>query len=69
MRAIVFEGFAERTKEITSGQGVAAVYDGVGRTFDFKCRAPFAALFLSLSRSFATDRPAQLLLPHWAEKA
>jgi NADPH:quinone reductase len=29
---IGYDGFAERAKEITGGQGVAAVYDGVGRT-------------------------------------
>jgi NADPH2:quinone reductase len=27
-----YEGFAERAREITGGEGVAAVYDGVGRT-------------------------------------
>lgn len=29
---IGYDGFAERVNEITGGQGVAAVYDGVGRT-------------------------------------
>ena len=29
---IGYAGFAERTKEITGGQGVKAVYDGVGKT-------------------------------------
>ena len=29
---IGYEGFAERVLEITGGQGVAAVYDGIGRT-------------------------------------
>ncbi|MGD0675863.1 MAG: quinone oxidoreductase [Polyangiaceae bacterium] len=29
---IDYERFAERTREITGGEGVAAVYDGVGRT-------------------------------------
>ncbi|HUA71775.1 MAG TPA: quinone oxidoreductase [Solirubrobacteraceae bacterium] len=29
---IGYDGFAERTKEITGGQGVKAVYDGVGKT-------------------------------------
>jgi NADPH:quinone reductase len=29
---IPYEGFAERVKELTGGEGVAAVYDGVGRT-------------------------------------
>jgi NADPH:quinone reductase len=32
---IGYEGFAERVRELTDGDGVAAVYDGVGRaTFD-----------------------------------
>ena len=29
---IGYEGFAQRVREITAGEGVAAVYDGVGRT-------------------------------------
>jgi NADPH2:quinone reductase len=29
---IGYDGFAERVKEITDGEGVAAVYDGVGKT-------------------------------------
>jgi NADPH2:quinone reductase len=29
---IGYEGFAERAREITHGEGVAAVYDGVGKT-------------------------------------
>ena len=29
---IGYDGFAERVREITGGEGVAAVYDGVGRT-------------------------------------
>jgi NADPH2:quinone reductase len=29
---IGYEGFAQRVREITGGEGVAAVYDGVGRT-------------------------------------
>ena len=32
---IGYEGFAERVRELTGGEGVAVVYDGVGRaTFD-----------------------------------
>jgi len=30
--AIGYEGFAQRVRDITGGEGVAAVYDGVGRT-------------------------------------
>ena len=29
---IGYEGFAERAREITGGEGVAAVYDGIGKT-------------------------------------
>ena len=29
---IPYEGFAERARDLTDGQGVAAVYDGVGKT-------------------------------------
>jgi NADPH:quinone reductase len=29
---IGYDGFAERAREITGGEGVAAVYDGIGRT-------------------------------------
>ena len=28
---IGYDGFAERAREITGGEGVAAVYDGVGQ--------------------------------------
>lgn len=35
-----YEGFAERTRELTDGVGVAVVYDGVGKdTFDDSLRA------------------------------
>jgi NADPH:quinone reductase len=38
--AIPYDGFAERARELTSGEGVAAVYDGVGRaTFDESLKA------------------------------
>jgi NADPH2:quinone reductase len=38
--AIGYEDFAERARELTGGEGVAAVYDGVGRaTFDESLRA------------------------------
>jgi NADPH2:quinone reductase len=38
--ALGYEGFAERARELTGGDGVAAVYDGVGRaTFDESLRA------------------------------
>jgi NADPH:quinone reductase len=38
--AIGYEGFAERARELTGGEGVAAVYDGIGRaTFDESLKA------------------------------
>jgi NADPH2:quinone reductase len=38
--AIGYEGFADAARELTGGEGVAAVYDGVGRaTFDESLRA------------------------------
>jgi NADPH:quinone reductase len=37
---IGYEGFPERVRELTNGEGVAAVYDGIGRTtFDDGLRA------------------------------
>jgi NADPH:quinone reductase len=37
---IPYEGFAERTRELTGGDGVAVVYDGIGQaTFDESLRA------------------------------
>jgi NADPH:quinone reductase len=37
---IAYEGFAERVRELTDGEGAAAVYDGVGRaTFDDSLKA------------------------------
>jgi NADPH2:quinone reductase len=46
---IDYDGFAERAKEITGGQGVAAVYDGVGRTTflnGFKALRPTGRMIL-----------------------
>lgn len=38
--AFEYEGFAERARELTDGEGVAVVYDGVGKTtFDDSLRA------------------------------
>lgn len=47
--AIGYDGFAERVKQITGGQGVAAVYDGVGRTTfldGFKALRPTGRMIL-----------------------
>ena len=38
--AVPYQGFADRVRELTGGEGAAAVYDGVGRaTFDESLRA------------------------------
>jgi len=44
-----YEGFAERAKEIAGGEGVAAVYDGVGKTTFYeglKALRPFGRMIL-----------------------
>jgi NADPH:quinone reductase len=44
-----YEGFAARAREITGGEGVAAVYDGVGRTTfeeSLKCIRPLGRMIL-----------------------
>jgi NADPH2:quinone reductase len=46
---IGYDGFAERVKEITDGEGVAAVYDGVGKTTfldGFKALRPTGRMIL-----------------------
>ena len=46
---IGYDGFAERAREITGGEGVAAVYDGVGRTTfldGFKALRPMGRMIL-----------------------
>ena len=46
---IGYEGFAERAREITGGEGVKAVYDGVGKTTfleGFKALAPTGRMIL-----------------------
>jgi NADPH:quinone reductase len=53
-----YEGFAQRARELTGGEGVAAVYDGVGRaTFDEGLRAlrPRGTMVLYGSASGAPD--------------
>src|SRR5579859_1390311 len=46
---IGYEGFAGRVREITGGQGVAAVYDGIGKTTfseGFKALRPFGKMII-----------------------
>lgn len=61
--AIGYDGFAERVLELTSGEGAAAVYDGVGRaTFleGFKALRPFGRMILYGS---ASGQPEPLNTP------
>lgn len=51
---IGYEGFAERAREISGGEGVAAVYDGVGKTTfleGFKALRPLGRMILYGSAS------------------
>ncbi len=60
---IGYDGFAERVLELTSGEGAAAVYDGVGRaTFleGFKALRPFGRMILYGS---ASGQPEPLNTP------
>jgi NADPH:quinone reductase len=55
---IGYEGFAERAKEIADGEGVAAVYDGIGKTTfldGFKALRPLGRLILYGSASGQPD--------------
>ena len=59
---IGYDGFAERAKEIAGGEGVAAVYDGVGKaTFlaGFKALRPIGRMILYGSASGQPD-PIQI---------
>jgi len=59
-----YEGFAERAREITGGDGVAAVYDGVGKTtFDqgLKAIRPFGRMILYGASSGQPD-PLTLMM-------
>jgi NADPH2:quinone reductase len=47
--AIAYDGFAARVREITGGEGAAAVYDGIGRTTfldGFSALRPFGRMIL-----------------------
>jgi NADPH2:quinone reductase len=60
---IGYDGFAERVLELTSGEGAAAIYDGVGRaTFleGFKALGPFGKMILYGS---ASGQPEPLNTP------
>ena len=60
---IGYDGFAERVLELTSGEGAAAVFDGVGRTTfleGFKALRPFGRMILYGS---ASGQPEPLNVP------
>ena len=68
--AIGYDGFAERVKEITGGQGVAAIYDGVGKaTFldGFKALGPAGRMILYGAASGRPDPidPGMLVAGSW----
>jgi NADPH:quinone reductase len=62
-----YEGFAERARQITGGEGVAAVYDGVGKTTFYeglKAIRPFGRMILYGAASGQPDPlPVQSLAP------
>jgi NADPH:quinone reductase len=64
---IGYEGFAERTREITGGEGVKAVYDGVGKTTfldGLKALAPTGRMILYGAASGQPDPlPVSALAP------
>jgi NADPH2:quinone reductase len=59
-----YEGFAERAREIAGGEGVAAVYDGVGKTTFYeglKALRPFGHMIVFGASSGQPD-PLQVML-------
>jgi NADPH:quinone reductase len=67
---IGYQGFAQRAKQITGGEGVAAVYDGIGRaTFldGFKALGPEGRLILYGAASGRPDPidPGMLVAGSW----
>ncbi|TMB46449.1 MAG: quinone oxidoreductase [Chloroflexi bacterium] len=60
-----YEGFAERAREISGGKGVAAVYDGVGKTTFYeglKAIRPFGRMIVYGSSSGQPDPLPVMLL-------
>ncbi|HTT29072.1 MAG TPA: quinone oxidoreductase [Solirubrobacteraceae bacterium] len=67
---IGYDGFAERARELTAGEGVAAVYDGVGKaTFleGFKALGPAGRMILYGAASGRPDPidPGMLVAGSW----
>ncbi len=63
-----YEGFAEQARELTQGEGVAAVFDGVGKTTFYeglRALRPFGHLIVYGAASGQPDPlPVQLLAKH-----
>jgi NADPH:quinone reductase len=67
---IGYDGFAERAREITGGEGVAAVYDGIGKTTfleGFKALRPSGRMILYGAASGRPDPidPGMLVVGSW----
>jgi NADPH:quinone reductase len=67
---ISYDGFAEKAKEVTGGEGVAAIYDGVGKaTFldGFKALGPTGRMILYGAASGRPDPidPGMLVAGSW----
>jgi NADPH2:quinone reductase len=67
---IGYDGFAERAREITGGEGVAAVYDGIGKTTfleGFKALRPSGRMILYGAASGRPDAidPGMLVAGSW----
>jgi NADPH2:quinone reductase len=62
---IGYEGFADRTRELTGWEGAAAVYDGIGKTTfleGFKALRPFGRMILYGAASGQPDPIAPSML-------
>ena len=66
--AVRYEGFAEQARELTQGEGVAAVFDGVGKTTFYeglRALRPFGHLIVYGAASGQPDPvPVQALAKH-----
>jgi NADPH2:quinone reductase len=65
---IGYEDFAERTREITGGEGMAAIYDGVGRSTFMEGLDALAPTGRMILYGAASGQPDPLDLPVLAAK-
>ena len=61
-----YEGFAQKAREITAGEGVAAVYDGVGRTTFEESLKSLRPLGFMILYGAASGQPEPLMLSRLA---